>query len=275
MTSYLTHLNSNISLNTIVGIFFGTSTGSTQEAADLISAAFGDEAASEPIDIEEVDSVADEFSKYDALIVGTPTWNTGADTERSGTGWDEIYYSEMQELDIAGKKVAVFGLGDSISYSENYGDATGELHDVFEKLGCVMMGYTSQEGYEHDDSKAIRGDKFCGLLLDAVNQEELTDDRVKNWVDKLFGEGFLESNGGEVAAAPPAAVSSSTPKVETADEVVMEDQALAEEIIKQVKETRKVCFSIVLLCEFVCLKCSLDDLVLSLPYLITFATHMY
>ena len=232
--SYLTHLNSNISLYTVVGIFFGTSTGSTQEAADLISAAFGDE-ASEPIDIEEVDSVADEFSKYDALLVGTPTWNTGADTERSGTGWDEIYYSEMQELDIAGKKVAVFGLGDSISYSENYGDATGELHDVFENIGCTMMGYTSQEGYEHDDSKAIRGDKFCGLLLDAVNQEELTDDRVKNWVDSLIGEGIMESSGGDAA---PAAVSS-TPKVETADEVVMEDQALAEEIIKQVKETRE------------------------------------
>lgn len=223
-------------MNTIVGIFFGTSTGSTQEAADLISAAFGD-ASTDPIDIEEVDSVADEFSKHDALILGTPTWNTGADTERSGTGWDEIYYSEMQELDIAGKKVAVFGLGDSISYSENYGDATGELHDVFETLNCKMMGYTSQEGYEHDDSKAIRGDKFCGLLLDAVNQEELTDDRVKNWVDKLIGEGFLENSGGEVAVTPPAV--SSAPKVETADEVVMEDQALAEEIIADIKETRK------------------------------------
>ena len=143
--------------------------------------------------------------------------------------------------------MAVFGLGDSISYSENYGDATGELHDVFEKLGCSMYGYTSQEGYEHDDSKAIRGDLFCGLLLDAVNQEELTDDRVKNWVDKLIGEGFLENSGGEVAAAV-----SSTPKVETADEVVMEDQALAEEIIKQVKETRKVHVSIVLSCDILC-----------------------
>jgi flavodoxin I len=29
-------------------------------------------------------------------VVGTPTWHTGADTERSGTGWDEIYYGEMQ-----------------------------------------------------------------------------------------------------------------------------------------------------------------------------------
>lgn len=54
---------------------------------------------------------------------------TGADTERSGTGWDEIYYSEMQTLkpSLQGKKVAVFGLGDSVSYSENYADATGEV----------------------------------------------------------------------------------------------------------------------------------------------------
>ena len=59
-----------------IGIFFGTSTGSTQDAADLISAEFGD-GASEPIDIEEVESVANEFAKYDSLIVGTPTWNTG------------------------------------------------------------------------------------------------------------------------------------------------------------------------------------------------------
>lgn len=36
-----------------IGIFFGTSTGSTQEAADLISAEFGD-VASEPIEIDEV-----------------------------------------------------------------------------------------------------------------------------------------------------------------------------------------------------------------------------
>ena len=60
-----------------IGIFFGTSTGSTQEAADLISAEFGD-VASEPIEIDEVQgSVADEFAKFDALVVGTPTWNTG------------------------------------------------------------------------------------------------------------------------------------------------------------------------------------------------------
>lgn len=36
-----------------IGVFFGTSTGSTEEAAHLISAEFGD-AASEPIDIDGI-----------------------------------------------------------------------------------------------------------------------------------------------------------------------------------------------------------------------------
>ena len=61
-----------------VGIFFGTSTGNTEDAADMISAEFGDD-ASDPIDIDAIQGkLADEFAKYDALVVGTPTWNTGA-----------------------------------------------------------------------------------------------------------------------------------------------------------------------------------------------------
>eukprot|EP01083_Nonionella_stella_P087609 243800_1 len=298
-----------------IGIFFGTSTGSTEEAAHLISAEFGD-AASEPIEIDEVQgSLAAEFAKFDSLVVGTPTWNTGADTERSGTTWDEIYYSEMKDLSIAGKKVAVFGLGDSVSYAENYADATGELHDVFENLGCKMIGYTSQEGYQHVDSKSIRGDLFCGLLLDAENEEEMkdlsiagkkvavfglgdsvsyaenyadatgelhdvfenlgckmigytsqegyqhvdsksirgdlfcgllldaeneeemTEDRVRNWIPKLINEGILESSS-EAAPAAVAAPVASGPQVEKAAEVVFDDQVLAEEIIAEVKKTR-------------------------------------
>jgi len=79
-----------------VGIFFGTSTGSTMGVADMLVAAFDDDAEG-PFEIDSIQgSVAKKFAEYDALIVGTPTWNTGADTERSGTGWDEIYYGEMQ-----------------------------------------------------------------------------------------------------------------------------------------------------------------------------------
>lgn len=53
-----------------VGIFFGTSTGHTEEAAELIAATFPKGDAVGPIDIDHVKNLADEFAKYDALIVG-------------------------------------------------------------------------------------------------------------------------------------------------------------------------------------------------------------
>jgi flavodoxin I len=57
-----------------IGIFFGTSTGNTEAVANFISAKFGDD-ASDPIDIDGMKGkLSDEFAKYDALIVGTPTW---------------------------------------------------------------------------------------------------------------------------------------------------------------------------------------------------------
>jgi flavodoxin long chain len=162
-----------------------------------------------------------------------PTWNTGSDTERSGTGWDEIYYSTMQELNIQGKKVAVFGLGDQISYAENYADAAGELHDVFESLGCQMCGYTSMEGYEHEDSKSIRGDKFCGLLCDMVNQEELTPERVENWVAQLRAEGFLEA--GSASSMPSTTATASVSVKEHSEallETIQEHSDMLDETIK-------------------------------------------
>lgn len=209
-TQHLQHERVSIVLSAgKVGIFFGSSTGSTEGVADMIAAEFAGDAEG-PFEIDVIQgSVAKKFGEYDALVVGTPTWNTGADTERSGTGWDEVYYGEMQDLNVAGKKVAVFGLGDQISYSENYADASGELHDVFEDLGCKMIGYTSQDGYDHDSSKAIRGDQFCGLLCDEVNQDELSEERVQNWVAQLKAEGILDGAGvGAVTESAPSAPSS-------------------------------------------------------------------
>jgi len=195
-----------------VGIVFGTSTGSTGTVADLIFEAFGPDVAAEPVDVDTLDEgqLGEVFLQHDALVVGTPTWNTGADTERSGTGWDELYYGPLPKIqdELRGKKVAVFGLGDQSSYGENYADATGELFDVFEGMGCQMLGSWPQDGYEHEASKAIRGDKFCGLLLDMVNQEEMTEERVQRWVQQLKEEGILEggSGGSSAAASAPTPV---------------------------------------------------------------------
>jgi flavodoxin I len=181
--------------------------------------------AAAPVDVDSLKgSVAAEFAQHAALIVGTPTWNTGADTQRSGTGWDELYYSDKLPL-LQGKKVAVFGLGDQVSYGENYADATGELYDVFSNRGCDMVEYAhvSQEGYEHEASKSIRGDQFCGLLLDEINQEDLTNERIERWVAQLRDGGFFDGATATVTAATPAA----TVAVVDAPAVLRVEQELA------------------------------------------------
>lgn len=42
----------------------------------------------EPKDISDVK--VSTLVDFDGLVVGAPTWNTGADSERSGTGWDDV-----------------------------------------------------------------------------------------------------------------------------------------------------------------------------------------
>merc|ERR1712061_527457 len=102
-----------------VGLFWGTQSGKTEEVADMIAKEAGVEAK----DISEAS--AGDLAGYDGLIVGTPTWNTGADEQRSGTAWDDLL-EEIRSTDLCGKPVAVFGTGDSVSYGDNYCDAIEE-----------------------------------------------------------------------------------------------------------------------------------------------------
>merc|ERR1712125_181027 len=103
---------------------------------------------------------------------------------------DDWLYDTLPDLDIGGKNVAVFGVGDQSSYSDNYCDAAGELYDLFSVKGAKMLGKTSTDGYEHTDSKAIEDGKFVGLMCDEDNQYDLSEDRVKAWIAQLKEEGM-------------------------------------------------------------------------------------
>ena len=99
-----------------VGIYYATTTGKTEDVADRLHNFIP--SAESPKDVSDVDDLS-EFEGLDGIICGIPTWNTGADEERSGTAWDSIL-EDIGELSLSGKKVAIFGLGDSSTYTENY-----------------------------------------------------------------------------------------------------------------------------------------------------------
>ena len=167
-----------------VGIYYATTTGKTEDVADRLHNLIP--SAESPKDVSDVDDLS-EFENLEGIICGLPTWNTGADEERSGTSWDSIL-EDIGKLNLSGKKVAIFGLGDSSTYTENYCDAMEELHNYFAKAGAEMVGYVNKSSYTFEESKSVIGESFCGLPLDEDSESDLTDSRLESWATQLKAE---------------------------------------------------------------------------------------
>lgn len=163
-----------------IGLFYGTSTTKTASIAKKIKEAFGNT----EIDLVAVEDASEkEFESYNNIIVGVSTWFDG----ELPSYWDEVK-PELESLNLKGKKVAVFGLGDQVKYPENFIDGVGILAQTFELVGAKVVGFTSAEGYKFECSQALRDGKFVGLAIDKENQSKLTDERVRNWVEQLKKE---------------------------------------------------------------------------------------
>merc|ERR1711871_1822846 len=167
-----------------VGLIYSTTTGNTETVAGYITEKTGLEA----VDIGDLDGAG--VASFDGLIIGAPTWHTGADSERSGTAWDEFLYGDLTSLDLKGKKVAVFGVGDSSGYGENFCDAMDELASCFKAQGAEIVGAVPSADYEFDESKSVDGDNFVGLPCDEDNEPDKSEERVTAWIAKIKGEGM-------------------------------------------------------------------------------------
>ena len=166
---------------TKIGLFYGTTTGKTETVAEIIQVELGGSSVVNSHDI--ADTTEGDFADYDCLIIGSPTWDIG----ELQSDWDG-FFEELDNIDFSGKKVAYFGTGDQIGYSENFQDAMGILEEKISSLGGKTVGYWSTDGYEHESSKADKGGKFVGLALDEDNQSELTESRIKEWATQIKSE---------------------------------------------------------------------------------------
>lgn len=162
------------------GIFYGFNAGKTLRVASQIIEEFGKDQI-EANNVEEISS--EKFMSYDLIILGASTWFDG----ELPSYWDE-FLPELENVNLSSKKIAIFGLGNQKGYPDNFGDAVGIFAELFENKGAQLIGFTSTEGYDFDESKALRGNKFSGLLIDEDIQSDLTEGRVKNWVKQIKEE---------------------------------------------------------------------------------------
>jgi flavodoxin I len=167
-----------------IGLFYGTDTGNTETVAKDLKKKLEAVLGADSVDLLEIyKKKKDDMAKYDLLILGMPTWYDG---ELQGD-WEE-FIPEMEQIDFATKKVAFFGLGDQYGYASYFCDALGVFAEIVEKNNGHLCGFTSVKGFEHDVSKAQRGDQFVGLCIDMDNQDELTNPRLDAWVPQVLQE---------------------------------------------------------------------------------------
>ncbi|MGL4978029.1 MAG: flavodoxin FldB [Plesiomonas sp.] len=157
------------------GLFYGSTTCYTEMAAEKIRDAIG----AELVELHNVkETPLTQMHDYDVLILGISTWDFGELQE----DWDAIWHS-LDDLDLSGKIIALYGLGDQIGYGEWFLDAMGLLHDKLLACGAQLIGYWPVDGYTFTASKALTADNsaFVGLALDEENQYELSDERIADW----------------------------------------------------------------------------------------------
>jgi flavodoxin I len=161
-----------------VGVFYGSSSGKTAAVASRIYNRIGVDRA----DLKDVEqSSPKELLGYEFLILGIPTWGIGETQE----DWKEMM-PILADLNLSGRKVALFGLGDQESYPGTFADAMGRLYEVLLKTGCSFTGSWPVAGYAYEGSTAVKGGRFVGLVLDEDNQPEKTDQRIDKWLNDIL-----------------------------------------------------------------------------------------
>ena len=175
-----------------IGIFFGTDTGRTRLIAKQIAKKLGDRLpglVAPPVNIGRT-TLAD-FLVYDALILGSSTLGDGElpglSTGLSQPSWEE-FLPQLAGLDLSGKVVAIYGLGDQKKYSNEFVDAIGLIHDALVAVGARVVGRWPSVGYQFSASQALDGEHFLGLALDQINQPLLTEERLDAWLAIIRAE---------------------------------------------------------------------------------------
>lgn len=159
------------------GVFYGSTTGTTESVARTIAEKLGIPSS----DVYNVSKMtADVAGSYEALILGTSTWGDG---ELQDDWYDGI--KVLKNANLSGKTIALFGCGDSESYSDTFCDGMGILFEDLKDSGCSFVGAVPDSDYTYASSMAAAGGKFVGLALDDVNESDRTDARVSAWTEML------------------------------------------------------------------------------------------
>jgi len=169
-------------MNKQIAVLFGPLGGNAEKVANTIKNKLGEHNCV-LVPVSAADNAL--IKKYDRIIFGVSTIGTHTWTDnKTRSDWD-IFLPKFRDIDLSGKHVAIYGLGDQIAYANHFVDDMKIVYDIVIQQGGKVIGQWPTEGYDFNDSEAIIDNMFVGLAIDEDRQSDLTEERVNNWIDEI------------------------------------------------------------------------------------------
>src|SRR5690625_1428802 len=154
-------------------VAYASTTGNTELMAEAITdhlLYLGHEAVIKSFDFEPV--YVDDVSEYDAIVVGTHTWDDGALPYEI-----EDFYDDLDDVDISGKIFAVFGSADS--FYDSYGGAIDLVGDRVKELGATLLPWRLKVDLEPDQQDILHCQEFAELVHKTLVERHMVKNTIK------------------------------------------------------------------------------------------------
>ena len=167
-----------------IGIFYAPSGGSVHKVARLIKQKLSEYKP----DLYVISEVAPlKLLDYQNLILVCSTLGRNTWEMEQKDPWSS-FIPKMLRIRLDGRRVAIVGLGDHVSYPNNFVDGMGILGQTIEEIEGHLIGMTETQDYIFNDSRALREGKFVGLPLDEDYEADKTENRIDNWLKRIRPE---------------------------------------------------------------------------------------
>ncbi len=161
-----------------IGLFYGTTGGRTTGVVDEFDFNLRDD-----VEIFDVANGINKIKEFENLILVTPSYGFG----ELEAHWEAVI-EDFKKIDLSGKTIALVGLGSQTTFGESFVGALEILYKIIIKNGGKIIGLTSTDGYHFEECEAIVEGKFMGLVLDEENQDDMTPDRIYDWLEVIKKE---------------------------------------------------------------------------------------
>lgn len=156
-----------------IHVIYGSTTGTTAALAERLAADFHTTA----INVAGADIAA---LDAEVLLLGSSTWGCGE--------LQDDWYGDLDLLgnaDLSGKKVAVFGCGDSQGFADTFCDALAILAEKAHERGATLIGTLPTTAFPNVSSRCLQNGCLIGLLVDELNDPSGTTSRIAAFEDVI------------------------------------------------------------------------------------------